>query len=236
MTYLVGATVSEDAPASRYPYSLAAVKALGSLNFGPVTILVGANGSGKSTVVEALAVAADFNAEGGSRNLMFETNATHSELADQIDLRWDKRPKWGWFLRAETFYGMATHIERDEWLKPTFADLHRRSHGESFLEIIDEKMASDGLFMLDEPESALSFHGQLRLLHVMHTATELGAQFIVATHSPLLMAFPGATIYEFDEGGATKLAYGDVEAVTLWRSFLSAPDRFFRHLFEADDE
>lgn len=232
MTYLVGAELHADTPADRYPYSLSAVRALGDLNFAPVTILVGANGSGKSTLVEALAVAADFNAEGGSRNLMFETNATHSELADQINLRWNKRPKWGWFLRAETFYGMATHIERDTWLRPHFEDLHGLSHGESFLNIIDEKMTSDGLFFLDEPESALSFHGQLSLLHVMHKSVQQGAQFVLATHSPLLMAFPGARIYELDDGGATQLPYDDVEAVMLWRSFLGSPDQFFRHLFE----
>lgn len=232
MSYLVGAELSADAPAGAYPYSLAAVRSLADLHFAPVTILVGPNGSGKSTLVEALAVAADFNAEGGSRNLMFETNATHSALADHLTLRWNKRPKWGWFLRAETFYGMATHIERDKWLKPHFADLHGRSHGESFLEIIDEKMTSDGLFFLDEPESALSFHGQLSLLHVMHRATQDGAQFILATHSPLLMAFPGATIYELDEDGATSVPYDEVEAVSLWRSFLGAPEQFFRYLFE----
>lgn len=232
MSYLVGAELRDDAPSSRYPYSLAAVRALAELDFAPVTILVGANGSGKSTLVEALAVAADFNAEGGSRNLMFETNPTHSELAEHISLRWEKRPKWGWFLRAETFYGMATHIERDEWLRPTFADLHRRSHGESFLAIIDEKMTSNGLFFLDEPESALSFHGQLSLLNVMHSAVQQGAQFILATHSPMLMAFPGARIYELDDDGATELPYDEVEAVTLWRSFLSSPDQFFRHLFQ----
>lgn len=231
MTYLASARVRPGVHANTYPHNLAAVRALPDIELGQTTILVGDNGSGKSTLVEALAVAAEFNAEGGSRNLMFETHATHSALADDLDLTWHKRPRWGWFLRAETFYGMATHIERDTWLKPTFPDLHARSHGESFLEIIDAKMQSDGLFFLDEPESALSFHGQLKLLSVMHQASLDGAQFVLATHSPILMSFPGARIFELDDDGAHRVSFDDAEAVTLWRSFLTSPERFFHHLF-----
>jgi len=232
MTYLAGARVRSEVDSSGYPHSLAAVRALPDIELSQTTILVGDNGSGKSTLVEALAVAADFNAEGGSRNLMFETHATHSALAGDLKLRWHKRPRWGWFLRAETFYGMATHIERDEWLKPKFPNLHARSHGESFLDIIDAKMQSDGLFLLDEPESALSFHGQLKLLSVMHQATLDGAQFVLATHSPILMSFPGASIYELGDNGAQRVSFDEAEAVMLWRSFLGSPERFFHHLFD----
>jgi predicted ATPase len=237
MVYLASAA-QDRAFADRggYPFSLPAVQALANIEFAQVTLLVGDNGTGKSTLVEALAVAAGFNAEGGSRNLRFETYATHSELASALRLRWMKRPRWGWFLRAETFYGMATHIQRDDdpasGVAVLFPDLHHRSHGESFLTLIDSRMSNDGLYLLDEPESALSFHGQLKLLATMHHACANGAQYIIATHSPLLMSYPGAVIYEFDDTGAHKVDYDDVTTVSLWRTFLESPDRYFRHLFE----
>ncbi len=237
MVYLRSAAVhGGHSETARYPFSLPAVRALGEIEFAQVTVFVGDNGTGKSTLVEALAVAAGFNAEGGSRNLQFETFATHSELASSLRLRWAARPRWGWFLRAETFYGMATHIHRDDdpkWGVATlFPDLHHRSHGESFLTLIDSRMSDDGLYLLDEPESALSFHGQLKLLASMHDACANGAQYVIATHSPVLMAFPGAVIYEFDADGVRRVDYDDVSVVGLWRSFLDDPRRFFRHLFD----
>jgi predicted ATPase len=244
VVYLVSAEQDQRvAGREGYPFALPAARALADVEFAQVTLFVGDNGTGKSTLVEALAIAAGFNAEGGSRNLQFETYATHSELAAALKLRWAKRPRWGWFLRAETFYGMATHIHRDDEVddrgKPLgvagmFPDLHHRSHGESFLTLIDSRMSDDGLYLLDEPESALSFHGQLKLLATMHDACRNGAQYIIATHSPLLMSYPGAAIYELDDDGAHKVAYDDVTIVGLWRSFLDHPDRYFRHLFDDD--
>ena len=235
MVYLLSAEVSEGS-GDGYPFGLPAVRALSDIEFAPVTVFVGDNGTGKSTLVEALAVAAGFNAEGGSRNLQFETYATHSELASSLRLRWARRPRWGWFLRAETFYGMATHITLDDdifsGVASLFPDLHHRSHGESFLTLIDSRMSDDGLYLLDEPESALSFHGQLKLLATMHDACANGAQFVIATHSPMLMAYPGARIYEFDDDGARDVSFDDVSVVGLWRTFVESPDRFFRHLFE----
>ena len=225
-----------EAWAGRYPFGLPAVRALRDVEFAPVTIFVGDNGSGKSTLVEGLAIAAGFNPEGGSRNLQFETDATHSELGEHLELRWKRQPRWGWFLRAETFYGMASHIHRDdhprEGVKWLFPDLHDRSHGETFLSLIESRMRSDGFYLLDEPESALSFHGQLKLLAAMHDACGNGAQFVIATHSPMLMAFPGARIYEFDDDGAHAMPYEDTSIVRHWRTFLDAPDRYFHHLFE----
>ncbi len=220
-----------------YPYELPAVRALPHINFDQVTILVGDNGAGKSTLIEGLAVAAGFNAEGGSKNLQFETHATHSSLGDHLRLKWNQRLGWGWFLRAETFYGMASHIHEDDgpWgVAEMFPDLHNRSHGESFLTLIESRMDDAGLFILDEPESALSYHGQLKLMIIMHVAMSYGAQFIIATHSPMLMAFPGATIYELDKSGATVRNWEELEAVILWRSFLESPERTFRHLFPDD--
>ena len=238
VTYLRSATLSDDdGQADGYPFDLPAVRALTDVEFGTVTVFVGDNGTGKSTVVEALAIAAGFNAEGGSRNLQFETYATHSPLATNLRLTWARRPQWGWFLRAETFYGMATHIHGDNHpqygVAALFPDLHHRSHGESFLTLIDSRMSADGLYLLDEPESALSFHGQLKLLATMHDACANGAQFIVATHSPILMSFPGARIYEFTDDGVHQVAFDDVSAVALWRSFLDDPQRYFRHLFDS---
>lgn len=187
MGYLVGAACDGDT-GERYPFSLPAVASLSEVEFAPVTILVGDNGTGKSTIVEALAVAAGFNAEGGSRNLRFETYATHSDLAEHLTLRWERRPRWGWFLRAETFYGMASRIHTDHdpvsGVNAMFPDLHNRSHGESLLALIESRMTGDGLYLLDEPESALSFHGQLKLLASMHRTVAEGAQFVMATHSP----------------------------------------------------
>ncbi len=245
VVYLLSAALSDGSGEDdRYPFGLPAVRALPGIEFAPVTVFVGDNGTGKSTLVEALAVAAGFNAEGGSRNLQFETYATHSALASRLRLRWSRRPRWGWFLRAETFYGMATHItlddEVDDGGRPVgvatlFPDLHHRSHGESFLTLIDSRMSDDGLYLLDEPESALSFHGQLKLLATMYDACAMGAQFVIATHSPMLMAYPGPRIYEFDDDGAHAVSFDDVSLVGLWRTFLESPDRFFRHLFDESD-
>jgi len=224
---------------SGYPFNLPAVLALPEMSFGEVTILVGDNGSGKSTLVEGLALAAGFNPEGGSRNLKFETNDTHSRLSEALRLEWSKKPRWGWFFRAETFYGMATHIERDNdpqsGVASIFPDLHNRSHGESFLTLAESRLSSKGLYFLDEVESALSFHGQLRLMRIMQESCAKGAQFIMATHSPLLMAFPGAKIYELTDSGATEQPYDKVEAVQMWRRFLDAPERVFRDLFGEDE-
>jgi predicted ATPase len=235
-------SLRSDAPEAGYPYDLPAVAALNGdpVVFGDVTVLVGQNGSGKSTLIEAIAVAAGLNAEGGSTNLQFTTMSTHSDLAQQLALRWTQRPRWGWFLRAETFYGMATHIvnddEVDERGRPIgiasmFPDLHARSHGESFLDLIESRFAGPGFYVMDEPESALSFQGQLGLLRFMHDGVVAGSQFVIATHSPLLMRMPGAVIYELD-GGVTRCDYDDLTVVDLWRRFLNAPERILATLLD----
>ena len=219
--------LANEAPPDGYPFALPAVRQLPSLRFAPVTCLVGDNGTGKSTIVEALAVAAGFNVEGGGRNLRFATHATHSELHPHLELVWHQRPRWGWFLRAETFYGLAWHVTRDNdrrtGVSALFPDLHGESHGESFIDIALTRLRSPGFYILDEPESALSVIGQLRLLRIIHDARRAGAQFVIATHSPLLMAHPGASIVELDEHGAHTRDYDDVEIVGLWRRFLDDP-------------
>lgn len=227
-------SVRADAPAGEYPFDLPAVRALDDVEFGGVTVLVGNNGSGKSTVVEALAVACGFNAEGGGRNLRFETHRTHSELARYIDLRWRRQAQWGWFLRAETFYGMATTIATDRELAAKLPDLHGGSHGESFLALIESRFGDPGLYVMDEPESALSFHGQLQLMRLIHDAVRDGSQFIIATHSPMLMRVPDAVIYLLNDG-LSRVEYDDLEVVRLWRRFMIQPESILDHLLSDDD-
>ncbi len=222
-------------PDERYAFDLAAVQKLDDLEFGQVTILAGPNGSGKSTVIEALAVAAGFNPEGGSRNLVFDTHATHSMLYDYLTLEWGSRPRWGWFLRAETYYGMASHITEDNdpaaGLAAIFPDLHGRSHGESFLTLAESRFGGKGLYLFDEPESALSIQGQMSLATIMAESIAAGSQFIIATHSPMLMAYPGATIYEFDaETGFERCEFDDLVSTTLWRRFFADPESFYDKL------
>jgi len=223
-----------------YVWDLPAVRALDTLEFGHVTVLAGDNGTGKSTLVEAIAVAAGFNPEGGSRNLMFATHDTHSALCDRLLLEWRKRPRWGWFLRAETFYGMASHIARDDdpetGLAAIFPDLHNRSHGESFLELARSRFTGAGLYIFDEPESALSIQGQLALGAIMRDSIEKGSQFIVSTHSPLLMAWPEATVYEVDvDEGLRRTTWDGLASSTLWQSFFDEPDAFWRSSLNPPD-
>jgi len=181
--------------------------------FDQVTILVGDNGTGKSTIVEAIAINVGFNPEGGSRNLRFDTYATHSPLSQHLEVTHGSSPDWGWFLRAETFYGMATHIATDDpvyGVRKMFPDLHAESHGESFIDLALSRFGRRGLYVLDEPESALSLQGQLKLLRVIYDGCAEGSQFILATHSPVLMAFPGATIVELGQEGPAVMQYEDV--------------------------
>jgi len=211
---------------SNYPFDLAVVQTIDKLQFGQVTVLAGDNGSGKSTLIEAIAVAAGFNAEGGSKNLMFKTHDTHSQLADHLLLKWNSRPRWGWFLRAETFYNMATHIAQDdhpdEGLAAIFPDLHNASHGETFLALAHSRFTGKGLYIFDEPEAALSIQGQIELAEIMTASLAKGAQFIVSTHSPFLMGFPDAEVYETDaEQGIVPTTFDDLTAVNLWRRFLA---------------
>jgi predicted ATPase len=235
--FLLQARLTDGAPSDGYPFGLAAVQGLAGVKFGNVTVLVGDNGTGKSTIVEGLAVASGFNAEGGGRNLRFSTHGTHSELHEHLQLRWSTRPNWGWFLRAETFYGMATHIETDDpmhGVASLFPDLHRESHGESFLDLALSRFLHPGLYVLDEPEAALSLQGQWKLLSIMHAAVGLGAQFVLATHSPALMALPDARLYELDDAGVRLTRYDDLAVVQLWRRFLDHPESVLHHLL--DDE
>jgi predicted ATPase len=222
---------------AEYPFSIPAVAALDELALDPrVTVLVGDNGSGKSTLLEAIAVAAGMNAEGGGHNFHFATRASESPLHEHLRLSWRDRPRTDFFLRAESLSNLASELERlDEedgaaLIPYGGRSLHDQSHGESFLALALNRFVPGGLYLLDEPESALSPTGQLALLELMHELAEGGAQFIVATHSPILMAVPGALILHATAGGLRPVSYDAVETVALYRSFLADPGRFLHHL------
>ncbi|MCM1333820.1 MAG: AAA family ATPase [Bacteroides sp.] len=204
-----------------------------------VTFFAGENGAGKSTLMEAIAVAAGFNAEGGSRNFSFSTRETHSGLHESLTLsRGIYRPKDGYFLRAESLYNVATHIEElDELpcgapITPAYGgSLHLRSHGESFLAAVGERFRGRGLYLLDEPDSALSPVGVLTMMgHIARLERE-DSQFIIATHSPILLAYPGAEILWFSERGIAPTEYRQTSHYQLTKRILDRPDGVFDLLF-----
>ncbi|GLY03801.1 MULTISPECIES: AAA family ATPase [Actinoplanes] len=226
------------APGDGYPFDLPVVRALhrrgGIALPGPVTLLAGDNGSGKSTLIEAIAVAAGFNPEGGTTAFTFATRPSESALGGHLTLSRvaGRKPRTGFFLRAESFYNVATEIDQ---LGVTASyggqSLHERSHGESFLDLAEHRFGPSGLYLLDEPEAALSVQGCLALLVRIGELVALGGQFVIATHSPVLLAYPGATILEIGTDGAiNEVAYDQTEAVAMTRTFLADPARMLRHL------
>ncbi len=225
-----------------YPFHLDAVRTLDSLLFNPkVTFFVGENGSGKSTLLEAIAVKYGFNAEGGSKNFNFSNRASHSVLHQHLTLsRGIRRPKTSYFLRAESFFNVATEIENldREGMGPPIIDsyggqsLHEQSHGESFLSLVMHRFGPEGLYILDEPEAALSPSRLLALLVRIHDLTQQNCQFIIATHSPILMAYPEATIYSLGEDGAQVTTLEDTTHWSLTASFMRNPQAILDELFE----
>jgi len=217
-----------------YPFSIPAIRQLDELRLDPhVTLFAGENGSGKSTLVEAIAVAAGFNAEGGSRNVTVSTRPSHSVLHQHLRLvRGARRPRTGYFLRAESFFNVATYLEEiPESVAWYGGRLHEKSHGESFISLVTNRFGPNGLYILDEPEAALSLRGNLALIRRMHDLVADGSQFIISTHSPILLGYPGATIYVLSDAGIVETRYDDTEVVELTRSFLDDRDQFLRHLF-----
>lgn len=209
-----------------------------SLEFpGSVTFFVGENGSGKSTLLEAIAIGCGFNPSGGSRNNTYEYKQTESSLSNALILSWTKKMPYGFFLRAESFFNFASHVdniaESDASILMSYGDksLHEQSHGESFLALFKNRF-NDGIFLLDEPEAALSPTRQLAFLSILHELEKAGkSQFIIATHSPILLSYPGAEIYSFDSEGITEKSYKDTEHYKVTKDFLDSPESFFRHLF-----
>lgn len=243
--YLSSVRLRRELPDGSYLRQLGPVSYLiegGVLEFDrPVTFLVGENGTGKSTLLEGIAVACGFNPEGGTRNFSFSTRATHSVLGEYLTPARKRYPKDGFFLRAESFYNVATNIdELDE--APGFAprlidsyggvSLHKQSHGESFLALVQNRFGGEGLYLLDEPEAALSPSRLLTLMGEMDQLVKRDSQFIVATHSPILMAFPKARIYELSEKGVRAVEYRETEHYQLTKRFLDDPERMLRYLLE----
>ena len=224
---------SADVDPDVWPYHLPAVRQLleDGLDLAPgVTFLVGENGAGKSTIVEAVAAAADLNVEGGSRNARHTTRTSESPLHEALQLvRSAGAPRWAYFLRAETMHGLYTYLEGVNSPGPL---LHEMSHGESFLEVLDRHFDDVGFYLLDEPEAALSFTSCLALVELLDRLARAGAQVLCATHSPLLTALPGATILELGDDGMTPTAWEDLALVGHWRGYLRDPQRYLRHVLD----
>jgi len=223
-----------------YSADLPALRDVERVELDPsVTFLVGENGSGKSTLIEAIAIAAKLNAEGGGKLLRFTTRASHSKLHERLSLERSQLPPLNaFFLRAESVFNMATAIEQggpigareDVYQRP----LHEQSHGESFLDIAVNRLGPRGFYLLDEPEAALSVGGQLALIRRIHELVLEHSQFVVATHSPILLGYPDATILELGDDGIRRVDYDQTQQVELTRAFLDDPQSFLRHLL-ADD-
>ncbi len=222
--------------ADQFPYCLPSIRNLGTLAFHPkVTFFVGENGSGKSTLLEAIAVGSGLNPEGGSRNFNFATRASHSRLDEALRLaKAPHRAADSYFLRAESFYNLASEIERLD-MAPAFAppliksyggrSLHEQSHGESFFALFRNRFRDHGLYLMDEPEAALSPRRQMEFLALLHDYCKRGCQFVIATHSPIIMAYPDAVIYVFGGDGIRPVPYEETEHYLVTRGFLSSPQR-----------
>jgi predicted ATPase len=241
--YLIQASVDHDAlpNTNEYPYSLPIVQQFRSLEFHPhVTFLVGENGSGKSTLLESLAIGMGFNAEGGSRNFHFSTKDSHSDLHQYIKLvKGLHRPRDGYFLRAESFYNVASEVEHlDEDpsggppITPSYGgvSLHEQSHGESFISLMEHRFRGNGLYILDEPEAALSPARQFKLLQLLHKHIGNGAQFIIATHSPILMGYPDSAIITVTADGLKQVSYEETEHYKLTKKFLDNREEILEEL------
>ena len=222
-----------EAPAERaWPMTIPAVGQLAreGLDLSPfVTFLVGENGSGKSTIVEAVATAYGLSPEGGSAQGHHSTRSTESSLGGALRLqRGIGSPRWGFFLRAETMHGWYTYSEQTGG-GPAY---HEMSHGESFLEVLRTRFDSPGFYCLDEPEAALSFSSTLALIGALGRIVESGGQVLCATHSPVLAAMPGATILEVGDWGLRRTTWEELELVTHWKAYLEAPGRYLRHVLD----
>lgn len=212
---------------NEYPFNIPVVRNLKSVSFcKPVTYLVGENGAGKSTLIEALAVSMGLSAEGGTRNMIYESFNTTSDLHQYLKIvKSGQLPKWKFFLRAESFYTMANNFEnygRGSW--------HEMSHGEAFLNILGD-LSKGGLYFMDEPESALSPKNQMCLLTIMHKHAQNGSQFIISTHSPILLSYMDAEIKNVDDD-LHPIKYQDTQIYQLYRRFLDCPEKMQRYLFD----
>lgn len=244
--FVRGLRLKERPTKDEWLWGLPAVRALAGEGIPftkPVTFLVGENGAGKSTLIEGLAVAAGFNAEGGSRNFDFSTVRAHSALHEFVTvLRGARRPADGFFLRAESFFNVASAVDvlREE-SNDRFMDnyggvsLHERSHGESFLALVQNRFWGEGLYILDEPEAALSPTRQLALLREMKRLVDGGSQFIIATHSPILMAYPNASVLLLEENGIHATTFRNTDHYIVSRRFFADPEGFLEKVLAEEE-
>ncbi|WP_256007477.1 AAA family ATPase [Pedobacter deserti] len=232
---------AKDALPEGYPFNIPVIENFKELRLHPkVTYLIGDNGMGKSTLLEAIAVGLGFNAEGGTKNFNFSTQATHSNLHNYLKFtKGAHQPKDGFFLRGESFYNVASEIDRiGDGIHQWYGDksLHEQSHGESFWALFMNRFGGNGVYILDEPESALSVTRQMALLARMNHLVNKRSQFIIATHSPIVLAYPDADIYQLTASGLEKVPYRDTDIYRLYKGFLDNPENVTRLLLEEEEE
>ena len=215
-----------------YLRNIEAIKGLERLEFAhPITFFVGENGSGKSTLLEAIAVAYGFNPEGGTKNYSFSTYDSHSDLCNAIRIsKGYRKAGWGYFLRAESFYNVAT--KEEDYADPDHPSkkFHEKSHGESFLAIAQSQLRANGIYLLDEPEAALSPQRQLTLFMEIYECAKQGAQFIIVTHSPILLGIPDAEILTFDDGPIHKCEYEETGSYQVTEMFINNREQLLERL------
>jgi predicted ATPase len=237
--YLQAVSIRPDADINfdEYPHTIPAVREMGVLKFHPdVTFFVGENGAGKSTVLEAIAIALGFSPEGGTKNVQLKTTESVSSLHESLRMAHSfKKPKDAYFLRAESFFNVATYMDEMGYLGG-YGDksLHARSHGEAFMSLLTQKFRGNGLYLLDEPEAALSPNRQLAALSAIHQLVQTQSQFIIATHSPILLSYPNAKILQFDGSGISEVAFEDTDHYAVTKDFLNHYQQRLKALL-ADD-
>ncbi|WP_426326375.1 AAA family ATPase [Pedobacter sp. R-06] len=242
--YLLSMRLNQDNVPDGYPFNIPCIKSFEGLAFHPnVTFFTGENGVGKSTLIEAIAIYLGFNAEGGSKNFNFRSAETHSDLHNFLTISKSfRKPRDGYFLRGESFYNVASEIDKlDEELGgPKIIDsygglsLHEQSHGQSFWALFMNRFSGNGVYILDEPESALSATKQIAMLSKINNLVDKNAQFIITTHSPILLAYPNAYIYEMADGKTTRIKYEESEVYRVYKSFLDSHKRILDNLFTSN--
>ena len=241
MDYLLGIRYDGLGNRNQYPYNIPAVRyldAVREMRFSkPVTFFIGENGTGKSTLLEAIAVAFGFNPEGGSRDFFFSTRDTHSELSDHIRIIRRSSPKDGFFLRAESFYNTASYLEENStMIRYGGLSFHKQSHGESFLALVENRFEGNGIYLLDEPEAALSPQRLMSLLILIDNLVKKNSQFVIATHSPIVMAYPDSEILQFSDHGIETVAYKETEHYLITKQFIDRPEYMIKCLLGEEED